>query len=365
MLLELSRWLHGMAHERMFALFSYITFRGILSALTALALSLWMGPAIIRRLAQLKGGQPIRTDGPQSHFSKAGTPTMGGALIISTVALSTLLWADLRNRYVWIVLGVLLAFGAIGWLDDWIKIVRRDPNGLKSRWKYAMQSACGLLAAILLYKVAQSPACLACTTFYVPLLKGVAIPLGVWFIAVAYFWIVGFSNAVNLTDGLDGLAIMPSVLVASALGVFAYLSGNAIFAQYLQIPAVPGAGEMVIVCGAIAGSGLGFLWFNTYPAMVFMGDIGALSLGAALAAVAVIVRQELVLAIMGGIFVVETLSVIAQVASFKLTGKRIFRMAPIHHHFELKGWPEPRVIVRFWIISVMLVLVGLATLKVR
>ncbi|MEO8743024.1 MAG: phospho-N-acetylmuramoyl-pentapeptide-transferase [Lysobacteraceae bacterium] len=364
MLLELARWLHGMEHERLFALFAYITLRGILSALTALALSLLMGPGIIRRLAQLKsGGQPIRTDGPQSHFVKAGTPTMGGVLIILAVALSTLLWADLRNRYVWIVLGVLLAFGAIGWYDDWIKIVRRDPNGMKSRWKYLLQSVCGLGAAILLYHVAADNP--ASTMFYVPLLKNVAIPLGLWFIVVAYFWIVGFSNAVNLTDGLDGLAIMPSVLVASALGVFAYLSGHAEFARYLQIPAVPGAGEMVIICGAIAGAGLGFLWFNTYPAMVFMGDIGALALGAALATVAVIVRQEITLAIMGGIFVVETLSVMIQVASFKLTGKRVFRMAPIHHHFELKGWPEPRVIVRFWIISVMLVLVGLATLKVR
>ena len=365
MLLELTRWLHGLEHIRFFALFAYITFRGIMSALTALALSLWMGPSIIRRLAQLKGGQPIRTDGPQSHFSKAGTPTMGGALILSAVALSTLLWADLHNRYVWIVLGVLVAFGAIGWQDDWIKIVKRDPNGMRSRTKYALQSLCGLVAGIALYWVAQDPACASCTTFYVPLLKEVAIPLGIGFVVVAYFWIVGFSNAVNLTDGLDGLAIMPSVLVASALGVFAYLSGHAEFARYLQIPAVPGAGEMVIFCGAIAGAGLGFLWFNTYPAMVFMGDIGALALGAALATVAVIVRQELVLAIMGGIFVVETLSVMIQVASFKLTGKRVFRMAPIHHHFELKGWPEPRVIVRFWIISVMLVLVGLATLKVR
>ena len=366
MLLELARWLHSMAHERMFALFSYITFRGILSALTALGLSLVMGPGIIRRLAQLKGGQPIRTDGPQTHFVKAGTPTMGGVLIILAVALSTLLWADLRNRYVWIVLGVMVAFGAIGWYDDWIKIVKRDPNGMRSRSKYALQSVCGLVAAGLLYWVAKDdPSCAACTTFYVPLLKNIALPLGIWFIAVAYFWIVGFSNAVNLTDGLDGLAIMPSVLVASGLGAFAYLSGHAEFARYLQIPAVPGAGEMVIICGAIAGAGLGFLWFNTYPAMVFMGDIGALALGAALATVAVIVRQEITLAIMGGIFVVETLSVIIQVASFKLTGKRVFRMAPIHHHFELKGWPEPRVIVRFWIISVMLVLVGLATLKVR
>ncbi|HEY2345259.1 MAG TPA: phospho-N-acetylmuramoyl-pentapeptide-transferase [Xanthomonadaceae bacterium] len=366
MLLELTRWLHGLDHIRLFALFGYITFRGIMSALTALALSLWLGPSIISRLAQLKGGQPIRTDGPQSHFSKAGTPTMGGALILAAIVLSTLLWSDLHNRYVWIALGVLVAFGAIGWQDDWIKIVKRDPNGMRSRTKYALQSVCGLVAAGLLYWVAKDdPVCAACTTFYVPLLKDVAIPLGVGFIAVAYFWIVGFSNAVNLTDGLDGLAIMPSVLVSSALGVFAYLSGHAEFARYLQIPAIPGAGEMVIFCASIAGAGLGFLWFNTYPAMVFMGDIGALALGAALATVAVIVRQEIVLAIMGGIFVVETLSVMIQVGSFKLTGKRVFRMAPIHHHFELKGWPEPRVIVRFWIISVMLVLVGLATLKVR
>ncbi|MBS0211865.1 MAG: phospho-N-acetylmuramoyl-pentapeptide-transferase [Proteobacteria bacterium] len=366
MLLELTRWLHGLDKVQFFALFAYITFRGIMSALTALALSLWLGPGIIRRLAQLKGGQPIRSDGPQSHFSKKGTPTMGGLLILASITLSTLLWGDLRNRYVWIVLGVLVAFGAIGWQDDWIKIVKRDPNGMRSRTKYALQSIFGLLAAALLYWVAKDdPVCTACTTFYVPLLKIVAIPLGLGFIAVAYFWIVGFSNAVNLTDGLDGLAIMPCVLVASALGAFAYLSGHAEFAKYLQIPAIPGAGEMVIFCGAIAGAGLGFLWFNTYPAMVFMGDIGALALGAALATVAVIVRQEVVLAIMGGIFVIETLSVMIQVGSFKLTGKRVFKMAPIHHHFELKGWPEPRVIVRFWIISVMLVLVGLATLKVR
>ncbi len=360
MLLELSRWLQGM--ERLFSLFNYLTFRGILSALTALALSMLIGPGIIRRLAQYKGGQPIRNDGPQTHFSKAGTPTMGGILILVCVVLSTLLWADLRNRYIWIVLAVLLGFGAIGWLDDWIKLVKRDPNGLKSRWKYLMQSVLGIAAAVALFHVGEAP---VSTTFYVPLLKGVAIPLGAFSMVVSYFWIVGFSNAVNLTDGLDGLAIMPSVLVASALGVFAYLSGHAEFARYLQIPAVPGAGELVVVCGAIAGAGLGFLWFNTYPAMVFMGDIGALALGAALGTVAIIVRQEVVLVIMGGIFVVETLSVMAQVASFKLTGRRIFRMAPIHHHFELKGWPEPRVIVRFWIISVMLVLVGLATLKVR
>ena len=360
MLLELTRWLEQL--QSLFGLFGYLTFRGILSALTALALSLWWGPATIRKLAEFKG-QPIRSDGPQTHFTKAGTPTMGGALILITVLASVLLWGDLRNKYVWVVLAVMLAFGAIGWYDDWIKIVKRDPNGLKSRWKYLAQSVFGLAAGIYLYAYADVP---AATTFYVPFFKSIALPLaGIGFIAIAYFWIVGFSNAVNLTDGLDGLAIMPTVLVACALGIFAYASGNAVFSEYLQIPPVPGAGELVIICAAIAGAGLGFLWFNTYPAMVFMGDIGALALGAVLGAVAVIVRQELVLVVMGGIFVIETLSVMIQVGSFKLTGKRVFRMAPIHHHFELKGWPEPRVIVRFWIISVVLVLVGLATLKVR
>ena len=361
MLLELARWLQGF--NDVFTLFEYLTLRGILAALTALALSLWLGPAVIRRLAQYKGGQPIRQDGPQTHFSKAGTPTMGGALILITVLASVLLWGDLRNKYVWVVMAVMVAFGAIGWYDDWIKIVHRDPNGLKSRWKYLLQSVFGLAAGLYLYLYADVP---AATTFYVPLFKSIALPLaGISFVAIAYFWIVGFSNAVNLTDGLDGLAIMPTVLVACGLGVFAYASGNAVFSSYLQIPQVPGAGELVIICAAIAGAGLGFLWFNTYPAMVFMGDIGALALGAVLGTMAVIVRQELVLVIMGGIFVIETLSVMIQVASFKLTGKRVFRMAPIHHHFELKGWPEPRVIVRFWIISVVLVLVGLATLKVR
>ena len=361
MLLELSNWLQQ--QQGLFRLFGYLSFRGILAALTALFLSLWLGPAVIRRLAQFKGGQPIRQDGPQTHFTKAGTPTMGGALILMTVLLSVLLWGDLRNRYVWLVLAVMLGFGVIGWYDDWIKIVRRDPNGLKSRWKYLLQSIVGLAAGLFLYYTADVP---AATTFYIPMFKSIALPLvGVSFVAIAYFWIVGFSNAVNLTDGLDGLAIMPTVLVACALGVFAYASGNAVFSAYLQIPQVPGAGELVIICAAIAGAGLGFLWFNTYPAMVFMGDIGALALGAVLGTIAVIVRQELVLVIMGGIFVIETLSVMIQVASFKLTGKRVFRMAPIHHHFELKGWPEPRVIVRFWIISVVLVLVGLATLKIR
>ena len=361
MLLELARWLQQL--EDLFRLFGYLTLRGILAALTALFLSLWFGPYAIRRLAQLKGGQPIRKDGPQSHFSKAGTPTMGGGLILTTVALSVLLWADLRNKYVWVVLAVMVAFGAIGWYDDWIKIVKRDPNGLKSRWKYLLQSIFGLAAGLYLFYTADVP---AATTFYIPLFKAVALPMvGVSFVAIAYFWIVGFSNAVNLTDGLDGLAIMPTVLVACALAVFAYASGNAVFSEYLQIPSIPGAGELIIICAAIAGAGLGFLWFNTYPAMVFMGDIGALALGAVLGTIAVIVRQELMLVVMGGVFVVETLSVMIQVASFKLTGKRVFRMAPIHHHFELKGWPEPRVIVRFWIISVILVLIGLATLKVR
>ncbi|HEY0309566.1 MAG TPA: phospho-N-acetylmuramoyl-pentapeptide-transferase [Luteimonas sp.] len=360
MLLELTRWLEQL--QSLFGLFGYLTFRGILSALTALALSLWWGPAMIRKLAEFKG-QPIRQEGPKTHFSKAGTPTMGGALILIAVLASVLLWGDLRNRYVWVVLLVMLAYGAIGWYDDWIKIVKRDPNGLKSRWKYLAQSVFGLAVGLYLYYTADVS---AATTFYIPFFKAVALPLvSITFVFIAYFWIVGFSNAVNLTDGLDGLAIMPTVLVACALGVFAYASGHAQFAAYLQIPRIPGAGELVIICAAIAGAGLGFLWFNTYPAMVFMGDIGALALGAVLGTIAVIVRQELVLVVMGGIFVVETLSVMIQVASFKLTGRRVFRMAPIHHHFELKGWPEPRVIVRFWIISVVLVLVGLATLKVR
>ncbi|MET3009059.1 phospho-N-acetylmuramoyl-pentapeptide-transferase [Stenotrophomonas koreensis] len=360
MLLELARWLQQL--DELFRLFNYITLRGILAALTALGLSLWLGPWAIARLAQLKG-QPIRTDGPKSHFSKAGTPTMGGGLILLAITISTLLWGDLRNRYVWVVLVVMLCFGAIGWYDDWIKIAKRDPNGLKSRYKYLLQSIFGLAAAVFLYLTADVPAAL---TFYIPMFKSIALPLaGLSFMAIAYFWIVGFSNAVNLTDGLDGLAIMPTVMVACALGVFAYASGHAEFARYLQIPSIPGSGELVIISAAIAGAGLGFLWFNTYPAMVFMGDVGALALGAVLGTMAVIVRQELVLVVMGGIFVIETLSVMIQVASFKLTGKRVFRMAPIHHHFELKGWPEPRVIVRFWIISVVLVLIGLATLKVR
>ncbi|HET9483583.1 MAG TPA: phospho-N-acetylmuramoyl-pentapeptide-transferase [Xanthomonadales bacterium] len=360
MLLELAEWLASVFSG--FNLFQYLTFRSILSTLTALAVSLLLGPSVIRKLAQYKVGQQIRSDGPQSHFSKAGTPTMGGALILAAITIATLLWADLRNRYVWIVLLVLLAFGLIGWIDDYRKLVLKDSKGLPARWKYFLQSVFGGIAAVWLYSTATVP---AETALIVPVFKQVAIPLGALYIGVAYFWIVGFSNAVNLTDGLDGLAIMPTVLVAGGLGIFAYVAGHSVFSGYLQLPHIPGAGELSIVCGALAGAGLGFLWFNTYPAQVFMGDIGALAVGAALGCIAIIVRQELVLVLMGGIFVIETVSVMLQVASFKLTGKRIFRMAPIHHHFELKGWPEPRVIVRFWIISVVLVLMGLATLKIR
>jgi phospho-N-acetylmuramoyl-pentapeptide-transferase len=366
MLLELADWMAR--HFTALHLFQYITFRTIMAALTALALSLLFGPRMINELAALKAGQVVRKDGPQSHLSKAGTPTMGGVMILLAVAISTLLWTDLHNRYVWTVLAVLVCFGAIGFYDDYKKLVLRDSRGLASRWKYFWQSVFGLAAALFLYHTAPHATGLAPvpeTALFVPLFKQVAVPLGLFFVVIAYFMIVGFSNAVNLTDGLDGLAIMPTVLVSGALGVFAYLAGNRLFSEYLGIPPIPGAGELAIVCGALSGAGLGFLWFNTYPAQVFMGDVGALAIGAALATVAVIVRQEIVLIVMGGVFVMETVSVMLQVASFKLTGRRIFRMAPIHHHFELKGWPEPRVIVRFWIISVVLVLVGLATLKVR
>ena len=360
MLLELAAWLKG--SYSFFNLFQYLTVRTIASALTALGATLLLGPPVIRKLAELKAGQVIRHDGPQTHLAKAGTPTMGGALILAAIFIATLLWADLRNTYVWVVLFVLAGFGLIGFVDDYRKLVLKDSRGLPARWKYLLQSLVGLVAAWWLYDTARVP---AATELIVPFFKTVAIPLGAWFIVIAYFWIVGFSNAVNLTDGLDGLAIMPSVLVAAALGIFAYVAGNAVFSQYLQVPSIPGAGELAIICGALAGAGLGFLWFNTYPAMVFMGDVGALAVGAALGTIAVIVRQELVLVLMGGIFVIETVSVMLQVASFKLTGRRIFRMAPIHHHFELKGWPEPRVIVRFWIITVILVLVGLSRLKIR
>jgi phospho-N-acetylmuramoyl-pentapeptide-transferase len=345
-----------------FHVFQYLTLRAILAALTALAISLLVGPKMIRWLAEYQVGQRVRSDGPQTHLSKAGTPTMGGALILAAIVASTLLWADLANRFVWVVLLVTAAFGLIGFWDDYLKLVVGNSRGLIARYKYFWQSVAGLGAALALYFTAQAP---ADTTLYLPFFKNVVIPLGVLFIPLTYLVIVGSSNAVNLTDGLDGLAIMPSVLVAGALGVFAYASGNAVFSTYLGIPYIAGSGEVLVICAAIFGAGLGFLWFNTYPAQVFMGDIGALALGAALGVIAVVVRQEIVLFIMGGVFVMETVSVILQVASFKLRGKRIFRMAPIHHHFELKGWAEPKVIVRFWIITVILVLVGLATLKLR
>ncbi len=345
-----------------FNVFQYLTFRAILGVLTSLVISLMVGPVLIRRLTHYQIGQQVRADGPQSHLSKAGTPTMGGALILVAVTVATLLWSDLRNRYVWVVLGVTLLFGLIGGVDDYRKLVFGNSKGLSARAKYFWQSVFGLGAAVILFVTAPSA---TETQLVIPFVKGVTPELGWLFIPLTYFVIVGTSNAVNLTDGLDGLAINPTVLVGGALGVFAYASGNVKFAAYLGIPYVPGSGEIVIFCGALVGAGLGFLWFNAYPAQVFMGDVGALALGAALGTIAVVVRQELVLFVMGGVFVVETVSVILQVASFKLTGRRIFRMAPLHHHFELKGWPEPRVIVRFWIITVILVLIGLSSLKIR
>jgi len=360
MLLYLTDWLGQL--DSAFYVFRYLTLRAILAVLTALTIAFVVGPAMIRRLTRYKIGQTVRDDGPQSHLSKAGTPTMGGALILVGVALSTLLWSDLGNRYVWLVLLVTLAFGAIGLVDDYKKLVLKDPRGLAARFKYLWQSVAGIAAALYLYWIASTP---GETALLVPYLKDVSFQLGPWFILLTYFVIVGSSNAVNLTDGLDGLAVLPTVLVCGALGIFVYAAGHVDFATYLRIPHIPGVGEVVVFCGALVGAGLGFLWFNTYPAQVFMGDVGALSLGAALGVVAVTARQEMVLLIMGGVFVAETLSVMLQVASFKLTGKRIFRMAPLHHHFELKGWPEPRVIVRFWIVTVILVLVGLASLKIR
>jgi phospho-N-acetylmuramoyl-pentapeptide-transferase len=357
-------WLAEYLQEylRSLAVFQYLTVRAILGVLTALGISLLLGPWFIRRLTELRIGQSVRSDGPQSHLSKSGTPTMGGALILSAIFISTLLWADLSNRYVWVVLIVTAIFGAVGWVDDYRKVAKRDSRGLPARWKYFWQSIAGFGAAVFLYYTAQTP---AETQLFIPFFKNVALDLGIFYIVFTYFVIVGTSNAVNLTDGLDGLAIMPSVMVAGALALIAYLTGHSQFSQYLHIAYIPGAGELAVFCCALVGAGLGFLWFNTYPAQVFMGDVGALALGAALGLIAVIVRHEIVLFIMGGIFVLETVSVILQVASFKLTGRRIFRMAPIHHHFELKGWPEPRVIVRFWIITLVLVLIGLATLKIR
>jgi phospho-N-acetylmuramoyl-pentapeptide-transferase len=360
MFLTLAEYLQQ--YESGFSVFQYITLRAILGTITALVLSLVIGPCMIRKLSSYKIGQQVRDDGPQSHLSKAGTPTMGGALILIAIAISTLLWSDLSSEKVWVVLGVTLSFGLIGGIDDYKKLVFGNSKGLSARTKYFWQTVFGLLAAYYIYSHAKTP---IETTMIIPFLKNVLIPLGGFFIVLSYLVIVGCSNAVNLTDGLDGLAIMPTVMVAGALGVFAYATGHSTFANYLGIPYVAGVGELAIFCGTIVGAGLGFLWFNTYPAQVFMGDVGALALGAALGVIAIYVRQELVLVIMGGVFVMETVSVILQVGSFKLTGKRIFRMAPIHHHFELKGWPEPRVIVRFWIITVVLVLIGLASLKVR
>ncbi|MCL4410727.1 phospho-N-acetylmuramoyl-pentapeptide-transferase [Aliidiomarina haloalkalitolerans] len=345
-----------------FNVFSYLTMRSILGILTALILSLWIGPRLIKALQRMQIGQTVRDDGPQSHLSKSGTPTMGGVLILLSILISGLLWADLSNRYVVVTLITLAAFGIIGFVDDYRKVIRKDPAGLVARWKYFWQSVVALTIATYLYWTATQP---AETALLIPFFKDVMPQLGALYILLAYFVIVGTSNAVNLTDGLDGLAIMPTVMVAGALGVFAYVTGHVNFANYLQIPYIPEAAELTVVCAAIAGAGLGFLWFNTYPAQVFMGDVGSLALGAVLGIIAILVRQELVLFIMGGVFVIETLSVMLQVGSYKMRGKRIFRMAPIHHHYELKGWPEPRVIVRFWIISLILVLVGLATLKLR
>lgn len=357
-------WLADLLKEHIgaFGVVRYLSFRAILGVLTALGLSMLLGPWMIRKLVALQVGQAIRDDGPRSHLSKSGTPTMGGALILFSIGLSTLLWGDLTNKYVLVVLGVTFLFGLIGWVDDYRKVVEKNPRGLPAKWKYFWQSVFGLGTASVLYFTATLP---VETTLYFPFLKNAALELGVFYVLTTYFMVVGFSNAVNLTDGLDGLAIMPTVMVGAALGVIAYLSGNVNFSNYLHIAYVPGVGEVVVFCAALVGAGLGFLWFNTHPAQVFMGDVGALALGAALGVIAVMTRHEIVFFIMSGIFVMETVSVILQVASFKLTGRRIFRMAPLHHHFELKGWPEPRVIVRFWIISVMLVLFGLATLKLR
>jgi phospho-N-acetylmuramoyl-pentapeptide-transferase len=371
--------------------FNFITFRAVFATLTALAIGLIAGPAVIRMLARLKVGQAVRTDGPQTHLIKTGTPTMGGVLILISIGIATLLWADLSNRFVWIVLIVTLGFGTIGWVDDYRKVVYKDPNGMRSREKYFWQSLIGIIAALYLAFSVSAPTNTQVLELFaawvrsgftldlpgkadliVPFFKTVSYPLGVWgFIALTYFVIVGTSNAVNLTDGLDGLAIMPTVMVGSALGIFAYLTGSVTYAKYLLIPHIPGAGELLIFCGAMAGAGLAFLWYNAHPAQVFMGDVGALALGGALGTIAVIVRQEIVLFIMGGIFVVETLSVMIQVAYFKFTkkrtgvGKRVLLMAPLHHHYEQKGWKETQVVVRFWIITMMLVLFGLSTLKLR
>ncbi len=392
MLIHLAQWLQGLSPEFGFLrVFQYITFRAVMAAMTALLLGVAAGPMFIRRLTALKIGQPIRGYAMQTHLSKSGTPTMGGVLILFSIAVSTLLWFDLSNRFVWIVLIVTLGFGAIGWVDDWRKVVHKDPEGMRSREKYFWQSVIGLVAAFyLVFSISESSNARVLELFFdwvasgftvdlpphsgllVPFFKEVSYPLGVvGFVILTYLVIVGASNAVNLTDGLDGLAIMPVVMVGSALGVFAYVTGSSVFSRYLLLPHIPGAGELLIFCAAMAGAGLAFLWFNTHPAQVFMGDVGALALGGALGTIAVIVRQEIVLAIMGGIFVVEALSVMLQVTWFKYTkrrygeGRRLFKMAPLHHHFEKTGWKETQVVVRFWIITMLLCLVGLSTLKLR
>ena len=392
MLLTLAQWLQTLSPEfGFFRVFQYLTFRAVMAALTALLIGLIAGPAVIRRLAALKIGQPIREYAMQSHLAKSGTPTMGGVLILIGIAVSTLLWADLSNRFVWIVMIVTFGFGAIGWVDDWRKVVNKDPEGMRSREKYMWQSIIGLVAALyLVFSISESNNYRVLELFYswvqsgfdvdlppkaglfLPFFKEVSYPLGVFgFVIMTYLVIVGSSNAVNLTDGLDGLAIMPVVMVGSALGVFAYVTGSSVYSKYLLFPSIPGSGELMIFCAAMAGAGLAFLWFNTHPAQVFMGDVGALALGGALGTIAVIVRQEIVLAIMGGIFVVEALSVMLQVTYFKYTkkkygeGRRILKMAPLHHHFEKSGWKETQVVVRFWIITMLLCLVGLSTLKLR
>ena len=392
MLMLLAQWLQGLSPEfGFFRVFQYLTFRAVMAALTALLIGLVAGPRVIRRLTALKIGQPIRTNGMETHLVKSGTPTMGGVLILMAITISTLLWFDLSNRFVWIVLVVMVGFGGIGWADDWRKVVYKDPNGMRSREKYLWQSGIGLLAALYLvfsisevsnYRVFELFVSWVQSGFDVdlppkaglllPFFKSVSYPLGVLgFVVLTYLVIVGSSNAVNLTDGLDGLAIMPVVMVGSALGVFAYVTGSATYSRYLLFPHIPGSGELLIFCSAMAGAGLAFLWFNTHPAQVFMGDVGALALGAALGTIAVIVRQEIVLAIMGGIFVVEALSVMLQVTWFKFTkkrygtGRRILKMAPLHHHFEKSGWTETQVVVRFWIITMLLCLIGLSTLKLR
>jgi phospho-N-acetylmuramoyl-pentapeptide-transferase len=361
MLLFITEWLQHNVHTG-FSAFQSLTLRGIASALTALFISFIVGPPMIRWLCRYNIGQCVRNDGPESHLSKAGTPTMGGALILVAILASTLLWSDFSNRYVWVVVIVTTLYGMIGWIDDYKKLVLRNSRGLSAGAKYFWQSLIALGVAWYLFQIASTP---GETALLVPIFKNITVEMGWFFIPFVYFVIVGTSNSVNLADGLDGLAILPCVLVAGGLAVFAYAAGNVNFSSYLNVPYVAGVGELIIFCSALMGAGLGFLWFNAYPAQVFMGDVGALALGAALGVIAVMVRQELVLFIMGGIFVIETVSVILQVGSYKLTGRRIFHMAPLHHHYELKGWPEPRVIVRFWIITVILVLIGLGTLKIR